>query len=69
MQMAFDDFNDELEGTTTIDVCPSCGALLNGFAELGDGCNDPLGCGNFDEEAHEEDTEDDYGVEELDFDN
>lgn len=69
MDEMYDDDTDESTGG--VDVCPSCGTLLDGIEEPTVGCNDPMGCGAYlsdDEEEYEED-EDDYGVEELDFDN
>lgn len=66
MQMVFNDDLDNLE-THTVDMCPSCGILLDEWRELTAGCNDHLGCGAFlDEEEDEE--EEDCGIEELNFD-
>lgn len=63
MEMDFDEIDNE---TGTIDVCPSCGILL-AHSLTTDGCNDPMGCGDFDDTEYEEDEEED-GLEELNFD-
>ena len=66
-------YDDELEEPTgNVDVCPSCGILLNGIEELLTvGCNDPMGCGAYLIENEEdcEENEEDYGIDELNFDN
>ncbi len=63
MQMIYD---DELnENASAVDVCPSCGALIDTVEELTEGCNDPMGCGAF----LDVDDEEEDGLEELNFDN
>jgi hypothetical protein len=71
--MEFDDEFDDGLDSGSVDVCPTCGTLLDGIEEPGVDCSDPMGCGayveDYSDEGYADDEDDDYGLEELDFDN